>query len=144
VVTGGSNGRAGGAAPSVLSRRPPLVGGRGEAFAVGGELRRIGPMTTASGAYCIVEPWPSSGRGTGRSVCSCRRAWRGRGVGRGGGFIQVGMRGYASRVGGLFSPFGEAVLLRPEEYSSWGGEKRENSVAIQAPSLGRREWPPRE
>lgn len=65
------------AAPSVLSSRPSVSlgrGGWGEAFAVGAKLRRVGPMTTASGAYCIVEPWPSSGRGMGRSVCSCRRA----------------------------------------------------------------------
>ena len=43
------------AAPSVLSSRPSLFreGGWGEVFAVGAKLRRVGPMTTASGACCI-------------------------------------------------------------------------------------------
>jgi hypothetical protein len=63
------------AAPSVLSSRPSLQGGGwGEVFAVGAKLRRVGPMTTANGAYCIVELSLSSGRGMGRSVCSRRRA----------------------------------------------------------------------
>jgi hypothetical protein len=40
------------------------------------------------------------------------------------------MRGYASRVGGLFSPFGEAVLLRPEEYILLGEGRREKIIVL--------------
>lgn len=61
------------AAPSVLSSHPPPVlylGGWGEVFAVGAKLRRVGPIMSASGAYCIVKLPPFEG--VGRSVCSCR------------------------------------------------------------------------
>ena len=44
------------AAPSVLSNRTSCRGGRGEVFAAGAKLRRVGPTTSAIGAYCIVEP----------------------------------------------------------------------------------------
>lgn len=47
--------------PAVLSNR--LV--RGEAFAAGVKLRRVGPIASASVAHCIVEPPPASRGGSG-------------------------------------------------------------------------------
>ena len=53
-VTRASNCCAGGGALSVVEPSLSLRGGGwGEVFAVGAKLRRVGPMTTASGACCI-------------------------------------------------------------------------------------------
>jgi len=106
-------------------------------FAVGAKLRRVGPMTSASGAYCIVEPsFREGGWGEVFAVAGARDAsvvwaegfhsgWNARmRAGRGSA------RHFRHREGSV-PPLGEKSLPLS------GGERKENCVAIQAPSFGR-------
>ena len=51
------------AAPSVLSNRTSCRGGRGEVFAGGAKLRRVGPTTSAIGAPTVLSSRSTSCRG---------------------------------------------------------------------------------
>jgi hypothetical protein len=120
-VTRASNGCAGGGALSVVEPSLSLQGGGwGEVFAVGAKLRRVGPMTTASGAYCIAGARDAAVVWAG----GLHSGWNAR--------MRTGWgsaRRFRQRKGSV-PPFGEQFSL------GFGGEKK-NSVAIQAPSLGR-------
>ena len=120
-VTRASNGCAGGGALSVVEPSLSLQGGGwGEVFAVGAKLRRVGPMTTASGAYCIAGARDAAVVWAG----GLHSGWNAR--------MRTGWgsaRRFRQRKGSV-PPFGEQFSL------GFGGEKK-FSVAIQAPSLGR-------
>jgi hypothetical protein len=110
------------AAPSVLSSRSSLLreGDGGEVFAVGAKLRRVGPMTTASGAYCIGGARDAAVVWAG----GLHSGWNARMRAGWGSARRFRQRKWS------VPPFGEQFSL-----GFWGREMI--SVAIQAPSLGR-------
>lgn len=106
-------------------------------FAVGAKLRRVGPMTSASGAYCIVEPsFREGGWGEVFAVAGARDAsvvWA-EGFHSGWNARMLAGRGSARHFRhreGSVPPLGEKSLPLS------GGERKESCVAIQAPSFGR-------